>query len=49
VIVNVIRIAVTVALFVLFVALGVYTWSRARREEFAAAAKLPFADNQENT
>ena len=48
-IINLIRISVTVALFVLFVALGFYTWSRRRREEFAAAANLPFADNQENT
>jgi len=48
-IINVIRITVTVALFVLFVVLGLSTWSRRRREEFAAAANLPFADSQENT
>jgi cbb3-type cytochrome oxidase subunit 3 len=48
-IVNVIRIIVTVALSVLFVTLGACTWSKRRREEFAAAANLPFADSQENT
>lgn len=44
---NVIRSAVTVALFGLFVALCVYVWSGRRRAEFDAAARLPFDDTEE--
>ncbi|MGA8706993.1 MAG: CcoQ/FixQ family Cbb3-type cytochrome c oxidase assembly chaperone [Steroidobacteraceae bacterium] len=38
----VIRSAVTVALFLLFVLLCAYAWSGRRRAEFDAAARLPF-------
>jgi cbb3-type cytochrome oxidase subunit 3 len=41
---NDIRVAVTVAGLVLFVALVLHTWSRRRRNEHEAAAALPFAD-----
>ena len=41
--VNDFRSAVTVALFVLFLALVVYTWSRKRKAEYDEAAQLPFA------
>jgi cytochrome c oxidase cbb3-type subunit 4 len=37
-----IRSVVTVALFLLFVALCLWAWSSRRRDEFAAAARLPF-------
>ena len=42
--VNTIRVAVTVASLVLFLALVLHTWSRARKAEHEAAALLPFAD-----
>jgi len=38
----VVRSAVTVALFVLFILLCVWAWSKRRRQEFEAAANLPF-------
>lgn len=45
--VNDIRSAVTVALFLLFLALVAYTWSRKRKTAYDEAAMLPFADEQE--
>jgi cytochrome c oxidase cbb3-type subunit 4 len=39
---TLVRCAVTLALFVLFIALCVWAWSGRRRDEFAAAALLPF-------
>ena len=42
--VNDMRAAVTVALFLLFLVLVVYTWSRKRKAEYDEAAQLPFAD-----
>jgi cytochrome c oxidase cbb3-type subunit 4 len=42
---NFVRSLVTVALFVLFVALCVWAWSDRRRDEFAAAARLPFDES----
>ncbi len=42
--VNDLRVAVTLVSFVLFIALAAYTWSRRRRPEYEAAARLPFAD-----
>jgi len=39
---NTLRIAVTLASLALFVALMVYSWSRRRAPEYAAAAMLPF-------
>ena len=41
--VNTIRIAVTVAGLVLFIALVLHTWGRGRRAEHEAAAMLPFS------
>ena len=43
--INDLRIAVTVASLVLFVALMVHTWSSKRREEHEAAARLPFVED----
>lgn len=45
--VNDLRIVVTLASLVLFVALMVHTWSRRRAGEHAAAANLPFLDGEE--
>ena len=42
--INDMRVMVTVLSFVLFIALAVHTWSRRRRCEHEAAARLPFAD-----
>ena len=39
---DMMRALVTLALFVLFVALCVWAWSDRRRDDFAAAARLPF-------
>jgi cytochrome c oxidase cbb3-type subunit 4 len=44
--INDLRSAVTVLSLVLFVSLVVWTWRRARRAEFEAAARLPFAEEQ---
>jgi cytochrome c oxidase cbb3-type subunit 4 len=44
--VNDLRIAVTLASLVLFVALMVHTWSRRRTAEHEAAAGLPFVDEE---
>ncbi len=44
---NLVRSAVTVALFVLFIALCLWAWSSRRRAEFDAAARLPFEDGEE--
>lgn len=41
---TVIRAIVTVSLFVLFMLLWLWAWSGKRREDFAAASRLPFAD-----
>ena len=43
---NIIRSAVTVILFLLFILLCVSVWSRRRRAEFEAAARLPFEENE---
>ena len=40
--INTVRGAVTVAWFVLFIALWASAWSRRRRAEYEAAARLPF-------
>jgi cytochrome c oxidase cbb3-type subunit 4 len=45
--VNDLRSAVTVALFLLFLALVGYTWSRKRKPEYDEAAMLPFADEHD--
>ena len=45
----VIRSAVTVALFVLFVLLCAYAWSGRRRAEFDAAARLPFDETDSDS
>lgn len=41
---TLIRSAVTVVLFVLFILLCAYAWSGRRRAEFDAAARMPFED-----
>ncbi len=43
--INMLRSGVTVVSLLLFVALVVWTWNRARRDAFEEAAKLPFADD----
>ena len=47
--VNFVRSVVTVALLVLFVALCAWAWSDRRRDEFAAAARLPFDESDSVT
>ena len=42
----VVRSVVTVALFCLFIALWVWAWSDRRRDEFSAAARLPFDEDE---
>ncbi len=44
--INDLRIAVTLASLVLFVALMVHTWSRRRIAEHEAAARLPFVEDE---
>jgi cbb3-type cytochrome oxidase subunit 3 len=47
--VDLIRSLTTVALFVLYLALCAWTWSRRRRDEFDAAAQMPldpFSDGE---
>ena len=44
--VNDLRVAITVASLVLFIALMLHTWSRRRRAEYEEAAMLPFAEDQ---
>ncbi len=43
--INFLRDAVTVVLFVLFIALIVWAWSPRRRRDFTAAANLPFDES----
>ena len=43
--VNDLRVAITVASLVLFIALMLHTWSRRRRAEHDEAAMLPFAED----
>jgi cytochrome c oxidase cbb3-type subunit 4 len=43
----IVRSAVTVTLFVLFIVLWIWAWSDRRRDEFAAAAMLPFDDTDD--
>jgi len=50
--VNLIRSLTTVALFLLYLALCAWTWSRRRRTEFDAAAQIPldpFSDGEHNS
>lgn len=42
---SLVRSAVTVALFVLFIVLCRWVWSDRHRAEFEAAARLPFDDD----
>jgi cytochrome c oxidase cbb3-type subunit IV len=39
---------ITGTLLVLFIALVVWAWSRSRREQFDAAARLPLEDSEES-
>jgi cbb3-type cytochrome oxidase subunit 3 len=45
--VNIIRVAVMIAGFVLFLALMAHTWSKSRRHEHEEAALLPFSSDFE--
>jgi cytochrome c oxidase cbb3-type subunit 4 len=45
--INLLRGLVTLALFVLFVALCLWAWSDRRRADFDAAAHLPFAEDEQ--
>jgi cytochrome c oxidase cbb3-type subunit 4 len=45
--VNDLRVAVTVASLVLFLALVAHTWSRRRSAEYDEAARLPFGAEHE--
>jgi cytochrome c oxidase cbb3-type subunit 4 len=45
----IVRSMVTVALFVLFIALCIWAWSERRRDEFTAAARLPLDTADEAT
>lgn len=42
--INILRIAVTLVSFALFVGIVVWAWSRRRQSDFEAAAQLPFLD-----
>jgi cytochrome c oxidase cbb3-type subunit 4 len=46
-ILNIMRGAITVALFALFIALIVWAWSPRRRKEFTDAANLVFDDTDD--
>jgi cytochrome c oxidase cbb3-type subunit IV len=43
---NVLRSAVTLLSFAVFVAIVVWAWSRQRRQAFDEAAQLPFLDGE---
>jgi len=44
--INVLRSIVTVVLFVLFIALIIWAWSKDRKQEFDEAANIPFEGNE---
>ena len=43
--INILRSIVTVSLFVLFIALIIWAWSKDRKQEFEEAANIPFEGN----
>jgi cytochrome c oxidase cbb3-type subunit 4 len=43
--INLIRSLITVVLFVVFIGIVVWAWSKGRREDFEAAARLPLDDD----
>ena len=43
---NVLRIAVTVASFVVFIGIVIWAWSRRNKAGFDEAADLPFVDEE---
>ncbi len=45
----VLRSAITVVWFLTFVGLFLWAWSDRRREDFSAAARLPFDEGAEDT
>ena len=47
--IGVFRGLVTGTLLVLFISLVVWAWSKSRREQFDAAARLPLEDTEEST
>jgi cytochrome c oxidase cbb3-type subunit 4 len=44
--VNFLRSVVTVLAFVSFIGIALWAWSGARRANFAAAARIPFEDDE---
>ena len=45
--INIVREAVTVVSFVIFVGIVLWAWSSANRERFAEAARLPLDDGDD--
>ncbi len=43
--VNLMRSVITVVLFIAFIGIVLWAWSRGRREDFEAAARLPLEDD----
>jgi cytochrome c oxidase cbb3-type subunit 4 len=46
--VNTLRITVTVVSLLLFLGIALWTWQRSRKAEFEEAARLPFADEEDD-
>ena len=46
--INDLRSVVTLLLFVVFIGIVVWAWSRRNKKRFDEAARLPFADEHEN-
>jgi cytochrome c oxidase cbb3-type subunit 4 len=47
--INDMRIAVTVILFIVFIGIVVWAWSRRNQQRFDEAAQLPFKDGRGST
>lgn len=46
--INFLRSVVTVLAFASFIGIALWAWSGARRANFAAAARIPFEDDQQD-
>ena len=46
--VNFLRSVVTVLAFATFIGIALWAWSGARRADFAAAARIPFEDDEQD-
>jgi cytochrome c oxidase cbb3-type subunit 4 len=44
---NILRSIITVLLFVAFIGLWVWAWSKNRKEDFEEAANIPFLDDHD--